>query len=311
MITLLSGGTGTPKLIRGMRQVLHDSDLAVIVNTAEDMWVSGNHLSPDIDTVLYLFAGILNTETWWGIRGDSFETNRYLERIGMPESIAIGDRDRGIHIARGNLLREGKTLTEATAKIGSALGVEATVIPMCDSPVTTYVATENGPMHFQEYWVTHRGNVEITGIIREYDTPPVATDAVLDLIERSDAVIIGPSNPVTSIGPILECAGVREALMDAYVIAISPFIGSRPVSGPAAALMKAWGRSPDSNGTREAYGDIVDLFVQDIDDGIECEGSLRLKTMMTGPRESESLAWDILSIVEGQRQRIAGEQPKR
>ncbi len=301
MITLLSGGTGTPKLIRGMRQVLHDSELSVIVNTAEDVWISGNHLSPDIDTVLYLFAGILNTETWWGIRGDSLETNRYLERIGMPESITIGDRDRGIHIARGNLLREGKTLTEATAEIAAALGVEATVLPMCDTPVATHVATEKGPMHFQEYWVTHRGNVEISGIIRDFERPPVATDAVIETIQKSDSVIIGPSNPVTSIGPILECEGVRDALSEVFVIAISPFIGSRPISGPAAALMKAWGKTPDSRGTREAYGDIVDLFVQDIDDGIECEGSLRLNTMMTSQKQSESLAWDLLSIIRGQR----------
>lgn len=311
MITLLSGGTGTPKLIRGMRQVLHDSEIAVVVNCAEDVWVSGNHLSPDIDTVLYLFAGILNTETWWGIRGDSYETNRYLERIGMPESIMIGDRDRGIHIARGTLLREGKKLTEATAAIAAALGVEATVLPMCDTPVASCVATENGPMHFQEYWVTHRGNIEISGIIREYESPPVATGAVIETIQKSDAVIIGPSNPVTSIGPILECEGVREALSEVFVIAISPFIGSRPISGPAAALMKAWGRSPDSRGTREAYGDIVDLFIQDIQDETGVPGSLRLNTMMTSQKQSESLAWDLLSIIQGQRSGKNIGRPKR
>ncbi|MDO9539354.1 MAG: 2-phospho-L-lactate transferase [Methanocalculus sp.] len=301
MITLLSGGTGTPKLIQGIRQVLHDNEITVIVNTAEDMWVSGNHLSPDIDTVLYLFAGILNTETWWGIRGDSFETNRYLERIGIPESIAIGDRDRAIHIARGELLREGKNLTEATRAIASSLGVEATVLPMCDTPITTHVATENGPMHFQEYWVKHRGNVEISGVIRKFETPPVATEAVINAIRESDCVIIGPSNPVTSIGPILECSGVREALRETFTIAISPFLGSRPVSGPAAALMQAWGRSPDSKGTRDVYGDIINVFVQDTRDTIEVPGSLRLDTMMTGVKQSESLAWDILSIVRGRR----------
>jgi len=301
MITLLSGGTGTPKLIRGIRQVLHDSEITVIVNTAEDLWISGNHLSPDIDTVLYLFAGILNTETWWGIRGDSFETNRYLERIGMPESISIGDRDRGIHIARGELLRQGETLTEATRAIGSALGVEAEVLPMCDTPVATHVQTADGPMHFQEYWVKHRGNIAISGIIRGADTPPVATDAAIENIRKSDAVIIGPSNPVTSIGPILECERMQEALREAFVIAISPFIGSRPISGPAAALMEAWGYPPDSQGTRDAYRDVVDLFVQDIRDPIEVAGSLRLDTMMTGVKQSESLAWDLLSIIQGRR----------
>lgn len=301
MITLLSGGTGTPKLIQGIRQVLHDNEITVIVNTAEDMWVSGNHLSPDIDTVLYLFAGILNTETWWGIRGDSFETNRYLERIGIPESIAIGDRDRAIHIARGELLRKGRSLTEATETIGSTLGVEAAVLPMCDTPVTTHVETENGPMHFQEYWVKHRGNVEISGVIREFETHPVATEAVINAIRKSDCVIIGPSNPVTSIGPILECSGVREALQETFTIAISPFLGSRPVSGPAAALMQAWGRSPDSRGTRDVYGDIISVFVQDIRDTIDVPGSLRLDTMMTGVKQSESLAWDILSLVRGRR----------
>ncbi|MDD3373089.1 MAG: 2-phospho-L-lactate transferase [Methanoculleus bourgensis] len=300
MITFLSGGTGTPKLLRGMLDLLEERDIAVIVNTAEDIWLSGNHLSPDVDTVIYLFAGVLNTDRWWGIRDDTYITHDLLARLGIEEFIAVGDRDRAVHVARGEMLRGGMRLTEATKALCERLGVRATVLPMTDSPVTTYVKTRQGEMHFQEYWVKHRGALAIEGVVRRSREPPVATPEVIAAIEASDAVVIGPSNPVTSISPILECAGVREALRrHRRVIAVSPFIGDAPVSGPAAALMRASGREPSSVGTYGLYEDFVDVFIQDIRDPVEIEGALRLDTLMVYRGKSLDLAKSIVTLIYG------------
>jgi len=299
MITFLSGGTGTPKLLRGMQELLDEQEIAVVVNTAEDMWLSGNHLSPDIDTVMYLFADILDTGRWWGIRDDTYITHDLLARLGVEEFIAVGDRDRAVHVARGEMLRSGMRLTEATAALCTKLDVLATVLPMTDSVVTTYVKTRRGEMHFQEYWVKHRGDVAIEGVVRRYRQPPVATGEVIGAIEASDAVVIGPSNPVTSISPILECAGVREALRSKLVIAVSPFIGDAPVSGPAAALMRAFGKEPSSAGTYSLYRDFVDIFIQDIRDPVMIDGALRLDTLMVYRGKSLDLAKNILTLIYG------------
>jgi LPPG:FO 2-phospho-L-lactate transferase len=299
MITFLSGGTGTPKLLLGVRTLIPDEEIAVVVNTAEDLWISGNHLSPDVDTVIYLFSGILNTETWWGMRDDTFVTHSEAERLGTDEFIAIGDRDRAVHIARADFLRGGMTLTEATSCLCRAFGVRARVLPMCDSGVTTIVKTPDGWKHFQEYWVRLRGRVEIDGVARRADSPPVLTKEAHDAIRESDAVVIGPSNPVTSILPILECEGARESLRGLPVIAVSPFIGDRPVSGPASALMKAAGYEPGSYGTFLLYKDLIDLFVQDIRDPSVVTGAIRLDTLMTDVEKSVSLAREILTRIPG------------
>jgi len=299
MITFLSGGTGTPKLLRGMRELLDERDIAVVVNTAEDMWLSGNHLSPDVDTVMYLFAELLDTSKWWGIRDDTYITHDLLARLGIEEFIAVGDRDRAVHVARGEMLRNGMSLTEATAALCKRFNVRAAVLPMTDSEVTTYVQTARGEMHFQEYWVKHRGDVAIEGVVRRYREPPAATPEVLAAIEESDAVVVGPSNPVTSISPILECAGVREALREKRVIAVSPFIGDSPVSGPAAALMRAFGKEPSSAGTCSLYEDFIDIFIQDSRDPVGIENALRFDTLMVNRGKSLALARNILTLIYG------------
>jgi len=298
MITLLSGGTGTPKLLRGVRGHTDDQKINVVVNTAEDVWISGGHMSPDIDTVMYLFAGALNTETWWGIAGDTFLTHKALLDLGTDEYIAIGDRDRAVQIARGDLLNKGKTLTEATIILCRKMGIKAGVLPMTDSPVATMVRSSGEYIHFQEYWVRCRGSIPIDAVKRLPETPPSATRDVITAINEADAVIIGPSNPVTSILPILECQGVREALHDQYVVAVSPFIGEAPFSGPAAELMKARGFSPSSLGTWELYRDFLDIFIQDERDTVAVPGATRLDTMMTNEEKSRLLAEGIFRLIE-------------
>jgi LPPG:FO 2-phospho-L-lactate transferase len=245
---------------------------------------------------MYLFAGILNTDTWWGIRNDSFTTHEETERLGFDEFIRIGDRDRAVHIARGDMLRDGMRLTNTTKILCDRFGVRENVLPMTDTRVTTFLQTELGLIHFQEYWVRAKGALEIQTVVRKYTDPPVATEEVLAAIEASDSVVIGPSNPVTSILPILECDGMRSALKKKVVIAISPFIGNAPVSGPAAALMQVRGFAPSSQGTFSCYDDLLDVFIQDIRDPINVEGSVRLDTLMTDEGKSIGLAREILQL---------------
>ncbi|MGB7994102.1 2-phospho-L-lactate transferase [Methanoregula sp.] len=296
MITFLSGGTGTPKLLRGMQKVMDRHEISVVVNTAEDIWISGNHISPDVDTVMYLFAGVLNTDTWWGIRNDTFTTHDEIINMGHGEFIAIGDRDRAVHIARGNMLREGTRLTNVTRTLCDRFGVRENVLPMSDTEVTTKVKTELGLIHYQEYWIRSKGQIRIEDVVRCSKTHPESTEEVIQAVEASEVVVIGPSNPITSITPILECNGLKDALTDKFVIAISPFIGNAPVSGPAAALMEASGFEPTSVGTAKCYKDLVDLFIQDTRDPVEVKDAIRLDTLMTGEEKSIELAKNVLSL---------------
>lgn len=295
-LTFLSGGTGTPKLIQGARLVVKDADISVIVNTAEDLWYQGGHLSPDIDTVMYLFSGILNTQTWWGITGDTFVTHQRLLEIGVDSYLALGDQDRAVVLLRGELMRAGYTLSQATDDICSRLQIAARICPMTDQEYTTMIRTPDGLIHFQEYWVRHRGSVRIEEVVRVSERPPAASACALEAIATSDFVVIGPSNPVTSIGPILECAGVRESLATKKVIAVSPFIGNQPVSGPARDLMIARGLEPTSAGVYAAYQDLIDCFIQDIRDPVEVAGSIRCDTLMKTPEVAEQLIRLILRI---------------
>jgi LPPG:FO 2-phospho-L-lactate transferase len=298
MITFLSGGTGTPKLLRGMQKVMDRHEISVIVNTAEDIWISGNHISPDVDTVMYLFAGILNTDTWWGVRNDTFTTHDEITRLGVDEFIAIGDMDRAVHVARGEMMRNGMRLTNATKILCDRFGVRENVLPMTDTEVTTQVRTELGVIHFQEYWIRAKGKIEIQEVMRNFTVPPVATDEGLAAIEASDAVVIGPSNPITSILPILSCDGMKDALKDKFVIAVSPFIGEEPISGPAGALMRAAGFKPGSIGTIKCYDGLVDLFMQDVRDPVEVDHSVRFDTLMTDEEKSVALAREIIELVK-------------
>jgi LPPG:FO 2-phospho-L-lactate transferase len=296
MITFFSGGTGTPKLLRGVQRVMDRHEISVVVNTAEDIWISGNHISPDLDTVMYLFSGVLNTDTWWGIRNDTFTTHDDTKKMGIDEFVAIGEHDRAVHIARGEMLRKGMRLTNVTKILCDRFGVRENVLPMTDTEVNTLVKTDLGLIHFQEYWVKAKGALEIYEVVRKFTAPPAASEEVLAAIEASDVVVIGPSNPITSILPILECNGIKPAIKNKSVIAISPFIGDAAVSGPAAALMKARDFEPSSKGTFSCYNEFVDIFVQDIRDPINVPNSFRYDTIMIDEEKSTALAREILRL---------------
>jgi len=298
---VLSGGTGTPKLIRGLRKLVADEDITVIVNTAEDITVSGNFVSPDVDTVLYLFSGTLDTSKWWGIENDTFHTNKALQRLSFNEKLMLGDADRATCIFRSELMRKGVSLTATTQQLSSRLGIKASILPMCDEKVDTMVNTPQGSMHFQDFWVGARGEPEVLDVKISGIETAKPTKQVLAALESEDNVIIGPSNPITSIGPILALKGMRDILKKKKVLAISPIIGNAPVSGPAGKLMKACGFPVSSKGVAECYGDILDVMVMDERDSADEKDfpvrTVRCDTMMTSLEKSKALAQHVLELL--------------
>jgi len=266
---VLSGGTGTPKLLDGLRKVMPEEDITVVVNTAEDLWVSGNLVTPDIDTVLYLFSDMVDPDKWWGVKGDSFRTYELMRSLGHRERMMLGDLDRATHIMRTEYLREGCTLTDAIRKLSASMGIRARVLPMSDDPVSTMIVTPQGKMHFQDFWIASRGEPEVLDVFQEGMEQASISPAVWEALETGDDVLIGPSNPITSIGPIVGLPGMADILRKKNVVAVSPIIGNEPVSGPAGKLMRAKGLPVSSLGVAAHYRDFLDVMVIDRRDPVD------------------------------------------
>lgn len=303
---ILSGGTGTPKLLNGLRSLIPPEDITVVVNTAEDIWVSGNLITPDIDTILYLLSGRLDTEKWWGVAGDTFRTHETMKSSGFDEGMMLGDLDRATHIMRSDILRNGGTLTSSIRKLCGAFGIRTDILPMSEDPVSTIITTPQGKMHYQDFWVKNHGEPDVVDVSMDGISDAAIAPAVLEALETDGEVLIGPSNPITSVGPILELPGMRKILKQKRVVAVSPIIGKEPVSGPAGKLMQARGFEVSSVGVAMCYQDIVDVFViderdtadiSDFDD-IGCE-IVRADTLMKSVDVSVELSKQILGIFEG------------
>ncbi|MCT8337046.1 2-phospho-L-lactate transferase [Methanoculleus sp. Afa-1] len=295
MITFLSAGPGTLPLIHGARQVLYDHEITVVASTAGNCWVSGSHAAPEIDTAVFLFAGILDTGRWWGIKGDTYATHNYLPKVAGGEPFAVGDRARAVQIARAALLNEGLTLTEAVDLQCRSLKIGATVLPATDGDAALFVDTGTERIPLLTYRMAADPGTEVRELVRP--VPPAVTDRVRAAIEASDAVVIGPANPAASILPTLDCTGMRDLLRDTFVVAVSPFSGSVAPGPKETALMHAVGEPPTAPAVARLYGDTVDVFVQEIHDPDDVPGSLRLETRLLHERQAESLAWDIMAVI--------------
>ncbi len=262
MITILSGGTGTPKLIQGIVRTADPEDINIVVNTVENTYISGNYIAPDIDTVMYTLAGIINENTWYGIDNDTFITHETLKEMGYDEILRIGDKDRAIKIQK-TILMEKYPLSKVVDIQRKKLGVKSKVTPMSDEQSNIKIITDEGEMSFHEFLVGKKAQPEVEDIIYA-DVEP--SDDVINAIEDSDMVIIGPSNPITSIGPIISMRGVKKALKNSYVVAVSPIIGGNPVSGPAAKFMNAMGYEVSCEGVATIYKEFMDKFIIDVED---------------------------------------------
>lgn len=319
MVTFLAGGTGTPKLLQGAASVFPPADTPVVGNTGDDVELAGHLVCPDLDTQLFLDADVLDRETWWGVDDDSQVAHDELRDLaseaglddgprylpdgaqisgrdiarwrrfsGVAEFMLIGDRDRGVHLTRTGLVDEGRSLTEATATLCDAFGVERALLPMSDDPVATLIHTPDGPMHFQEWWVHRRGEPDVERVEFRGAEAATPTAAVLDALD--DRVVVGPSNPVTSLGPMLAMDAFREALESTPVVAVSPFVEDRVFSGPAGTLMAATGYDPSTAGVAEAYP-FADAFVLDEADATSLDRPVvRTDTSLDSAADSERVA---------------------
>jgi LPPG:FO 2-phospho-L-lactate transferase len=263
-IALLAGGTGGAKLAAGMQEEI-GSDLTVIANTGDDIETLGVHVSPDPDLVTYWLSGEIDEERGWGLRDDSFTVFERLTKLGAPGWFGLSDRDLAACLYRRQFLEEGGSLTEAQGQIARALGVEARVLPMCEAPVRTRVHTAAGVRGLQEYLIADRGEPEIHGVELEGIERAEPTREVLEALRWAEAIVIGPSNPVISIGPILAVPGMREATAEhsVPVLAVSPFVAGAVVKGPTERFMQALGRPSNAAGVASLYAGLIDAMVVD------------------------------------------------
>jgi len=266
MITILSGGRGTPKLIEGLRRLIDDSKMTVIVNTADDFWWNDLYISPDLDTVVYLFSNLLDTSKYWGVKNDTFNFLNQARKYGIHwDWFNIGDKDLAMHIIRTNMLRRGYNLTEITKYICKKLGIKAKIYPMSNDKVDTYVYTDIGKIHIQEFLVKYKADLKVEGIVFEGLDDARPPSEVINSIVNSKLILIGPSNPINSIGPIININEIKSSIAksNAIRIAVSPIISGRPVSGPADKFMRACGYEPSPIGLAEVYRGLIDVLVID------------------------------------------------
>jgi LPPG:FO 2-phospho-L-lactate transferase len=261
---ILAGGTGGAKLAAGAQEEI-GAELTVIANTADDVEVLGVHVSPDPDLVTYWLSGEIDAERGWGIEGDTFTVFERLQRLGAPGWFGLSDRDLAACLYRREFIAEGGRQTDAQAQIARSLGVAATVLPMCDEPVRTQVRTAGGARGLQEYLIVDRGEPEVLGVELEGIAESRATPEALAAIAAAEAIVLGPSNPVISIGPILAVPGIREALAAARapVVAVSPYVGGEVVKGPTDRFMAATGRPSTAAGVASLYQGLIDGMVVD------------------------------------------------
>ncbi|HEY6763342.1 MAG TPA: 2-phospho-L-lactate transferase [Candidatus Sulfotelmatobacter sp.] len=305
MICVLTGGTGGAKFVDGLRQIMPAEEITAIVNTGDDLFWWGLYVSPDIDSIVYVLSGLLSRERGWGVQSDTFHCLQAMGQLAEPIWFNAGDRDLATHLLRTRLLTEGKTLSQATAIICEKLGVKSRILPMSDSRVETRVDTPAGDLSFEEYFVQrwYQDPVNSVRFAGAGDAEPAP--GVIEAITTADAVFIAPSNPITSIGPILAVPGIRTALGHAKgkIAAVSPIVGGAAVAGPAGILMAAQGLPCSVNGVAKAYEDFLDILICDTQDAATAEtlrktglGVHCAQTIMHTEEDKAALARHALSV---------------
>ncbi|MDG7007036.1 MAG: 2-phospho-L-lactate transferase [Nitrososphaerota archaeon] len=302
-VVALAGGTGSAKLLRGLRSL--PIDLTAVVNVGDNAWIYGVYVCPDVDIATYTLAGIVDAKRGWGIEGDTFNSLGALSRLGRDTWFRLGDLDLATCLLRTEMMREGASLTLATDRIRKALGAETPILPATDGPVETWVSTSQGKMHLQEFWVREGGKPEVNGVTYRGVRESSPTAKVRSAIRSADRVVVCPANPVTSIGPMLALPGFQELLAAAKgsVVALSPMVGRAPVSGPAGKLLESTGARPDSVGVAELYSDFADAILISGQDsslrrpiealGVRCALT---DTMMTDRAAESRLARELLEL---------------
>ncbi len=306
MIAVLAGGVGAARFLQGLLAAHRPSDVTIISNVGDDAEFFGLHVSPDIDIVLYHLAGLAAEERGFGLRDDTFHVLDFISRYGYDTWFRLGDRDLATCITRSHLLRRGRTLSEATAEIAGALLVPARVIPVTDDRLRTKIRTDDGVIDFQEYFVKRRTEGHAWETIFEGAESARAAPGVLESIREASSVILTPSNPLVSIGPLLAVPGVREALREtgATIAAVSPIVGGRTIKGPADRMLRDQGLAASAVSIGRLYADFLDLLVIDnVDRALagEIQGLglevLVTDTIMDSMEKKTALARTVLSAL--------------
>ncbi|MCW4044598.1 MAG: 2-phospho-L-lactate transferase [Candidatus Bathyarchaeota archaeon] len=268
MITALAGGVGAARFLTGLVKLVDEKNVTIIVNTGDDIELHGLHISPDIDTIAYTLAGIVDEEKGWGIKGDTFHCLTALGKLGQETWFALGDKDLAMHVFRTNLLKKGCKLSEVTAEATRLLGLNVAILPMTDDRFETRIVTKRGEIHFQEYLVKRQARDAVYGVkFLGADTAEPAV-GVIDAIMNTTKVVVCPSNPIVSIGTILALKGVRDALKktNADKVAVSPIVAGAPIKGPADKLLWGLRLEVSAYAVAELYADFIDTFIIDTAD---------------------------------------------
>ena len=304
-ITALAGGVGASKLLLGLYDAMDPRDLTIIVNTGDDIVLHGLKISPDLDIVTYTLADVIDPAKGWGYRGETFHALERLAAFGRANWFNLGDRDLATHIHRTAMLAEGKSLTDSAESIRIALGVKSRILPMSDQPVPTIIGTDEGALHFQEYLVKRRTEPIVRGIRFEGVDAARPAPGVLEAIRSAHRIIICPSNPLISIGPILAVRGVREALRDRKedVFAVCPIVGGKSLKGPSDTMLSQLGHEASAKGVAKLYSDFTGTFVIDPTDKSQAEAIRKMgmqaaivPTVMKTRAQKRRLARTLLSL---------------
>lgn len=304
-VVALAGGVGGAKFLQGLAAIVPGNDLSAVVNTADDFELYCLHISPDLDTVMYTLAGLANPETGWGIAGDTRATLDAIARYGEDPWFFIGDQDFATHILRVHRLRRGASLTSATADLAERLGVETALLPMTDDRVATEILAADGWLGFQEYFVARRQRDDVLDVRFAGIESARPSEAVLAALQSADLIVLCPSNPLVSIGPILALPGLRDTIgqADAPVVAISPIVGGRALKGPADRMLETQGHEVSALGVARMYEDILaGMVIDSVDAALEqaiAELGLQVAVRQTvmGDRDDRvRLAREVLDI---------------
>lgn len=301
MIVALAGGVGGAKMAHGLQAALPPGALTTVVNTADDFELYGLRICPDLDTVMYTLAGIADPVNGWGVAGDSRNTLDAIARYGEHPWFLLGDQDFATHILRTERLRVGTPLSTVTAELAASLGIPGRILPMTDDRVATLIDTPSGRLEFQEYFVARRQSDDVLGVVFAGIDEATANAGVLDAIRDAKTIVVAPSNPIVSVGPILATPGIRAALerTEAPIVAVSPIVGGRALKGPAAQMLATLGHEVSALGVARMYASLVDGMVIDAADR-----ELTAEIERLGPRV---LVTETVMGDEADRRRLAAE----
>jgi len=307
-LVVLAGGVGAARFLGGLVRVAPPETVTAVVNTGDDIELHGLTVCPDLDIIVYTLAGIVDADRAWGIGGDTWNGLSMLEKLGHDTWFRLGDRDLAVHIHRTERLRQGHTLEQVTEEIRTALGVPIRVVPMTNAPVRTHIETDDGVLPFQEYFVQRGARDTVRRVIFRGIEQAAPAPSALEAIRSARAVLIAPSNPFVSIGPILSLPGMRDAVARtrAPVAAVSPIIAGSAVKGPAARMLESLGHDVSVLGVARLYRDLVDVMVMDRQDralqpGVEELGmrAVVADTLLATPEKKRRLAKTVLAALEG------------